>query len=100
MKEVDIQKLESLKEQLQALQEKEKRNRNRQSDLTYYSQVASCIKKVEVMRMDKQGIVKINDILAEAIQLIEEEIDPFFNEEGKKKMSVAAYQKMIGSLNI
>lgn len=96
-KEISTWQLEKIKQELKEYQTNQKLNSDRKSDIEYYPQVLSCIKITEISRMSIDKIQKI-DCLMEEIELLKEEMKPFFEKTISKNVTTDEYQKVISKI--
>lgn len=64
--ELDITKIDELKEEIQKYQEYVKLNANRKSELEYYPKVLECIKLTEINRIDKNILMEAESFLSDS----------------------------------
>lgn len=93
-REINTYQLEKIKNEIEEYQTNEKLNRDRKLDLEYYEQVLSCIDMKEVNRMRIDPLIKVNELMKQTRDLINE-MKPFFEETNEKNIWTAGYQKVI-----
>lgn len=93
-KEISTYQLEKIKNEIVEYQTNEKLNRDRKSDLEYYEPVLSCIDMKEVNRMRIDSLIKVDELMNQTRDLINE-MKPFFEETNEKNIWADEYQKVI-----
>lgn len=93
-KDINTWQLEKVKKELEAYQIDERLNRDRESDLKYYSQVLSCIEMKEVRRMKLDHIIKTDELMRQADSLLAQ-THIFFEGNDPQNISVTQYQNVI-----
>lgn len=94
MKDISTWKLEQVKKELEEYQTNEKLNRDRKSDLEYYSKVLACIDMKEISRRTLDDLIEIEKLMNQVNSLLQQ-VKPFFEETDKQNVCTNQYQKII-----
>lgn len=98
MKDISTWKLEQVKKELEEYQTNEKLNRDRKSDLEYYSQVLTCIDMKEISRRTLDDLIEIEKLMNQINSLLQQ-VKPFFEETDRQNVCTNQYQKIIQKIH-